>query len=37
VQTVEAMREALAKSSNRALLLVSRRGQAIFLPVPLNP
>jgi serine protease Do len=36
VQTVEAMREALAKSSNRALLLVSRRGQALFLPVPLN-
>lgn len=36
VQTVENMREALSKSAGRALLLVSRRGQAIFLTVPLN-
>jgi Do/DeqQ family serine protease len=36
VQTVDAMRDALSKSPSRALLLVSRRGQAIFLTVPLN-
>jgi serine protease Do len=36
VQTVEEMRDALAKSPSKALLLVSRRGQALFLPVPLD-
>jgi serine protease Do len=37
VQSVEEMKAALNKSSGRALLLVSRRGQAIFVTVPLNP
>jgi Do/DeqQ family serine protease len=37
VQTVDEMKDALSKSPSKALLLVSRRGQALFLPVPLNP
>ncbi len=37
VQTADEMKSALGTSSNRALLLVSRRGQAVFITVPLNP
>jgi Do/DeqQ family serine protease len=36
VQTVEDMQSALSKSPAKALLLVARRGQAIFVTVPLN-
>jgi serine protease Do len=36
VTTAEQMQQALKSSPNKALLLVNRRGQSIFLPVPLD-